>query len=362
VEHTGTIDRGHYVAFVQAEDQRWYRLDDHNPPREVSFVGEVALANAYLLFFLRLGPSAAPQQATPPQASAPPVGHPGPSVVQRTTTGRTTTMPPPAPRKSPSPSPSPTQSPPASSVVPSSGHQREERIRCLREGQGINWDESELRCVVYNRQVAEGSHRYVVLVDVFPAGETKPTPHVLKITKPVVTARLGIRHDDNAALTELLKAELRMQVEAYRLAERWNALGISPKPIRFNPVYVVQLKRQPPQVGLLEPFLAGAYVKHNDNAGGVFTPVERRERETPQAFSHFTFVATEGRRLVCDIQGVGDVYTDPQIHTYPREAFPVPGNNGLAGMRDFFLTHRCNPLCFAFLKKLDEEKATSPLK
>ncbi len=88
-----------------------------------------------------------------------------------------------------------------------------------------------------------------VLVDVFPADETKPTPHVLKITKPVVTARLGIKHDDNAALTELLKAEVRMPVEAYRLAERWNALGISPKPIRFNPVYVVQLKRQPPQVG-----------------------------------------------------------------------------------------------------------------
>ena len=32
-------------------------------------------------------------------------------------------------------------------------------------------------------------------------------------------------------------------------------------------------------------------------------------RNTPQAFSHFTHYASNGTLLICDIQGVGDLYT-----------------------------------------------------
>jgi len=47
-------------------------------------------------------------------------------------------------------------------------------------------------------------------------------------------------------------------------------------------------------------------------------PIVRRvrrggDRNTPQAFSHFTYVASNGEHLVTDIQGVGDMYTDPQV-------------------------------------------------
>lgn len=38
-------------------------------------------------------------------------------------------------------------------------------------------------------------------------------------------------------------------------------------------------------------------------------------RHTPQAFSHFTFERSGHELIVVDIQGVGDLYTDPQIHT-----------------------------------------------
>lgn len=34
-----------------------------------------------------------------------------------------------------------------------------------------------------------------------------------------------------------------------------------------------------------------------------------------KAFSHFTFEASCHQLIVVDIQGVGDLYTDPQIHT-----------------------------------------------
>ena len=38
-------------------------------------------------------------------------------------------------------------------------------------------------------------------------------------------------------------------------------------------------------------------------------------RNTPQAFSHFTYELSQHSLLICDIQGVGDMYTDPQVHT-----------------------------------------------
>ncbi len=33
------------------------------------------------------------------------------------------------------------------------------------------------------------------------------------------------------------------------------------------------------------------------------------ERNTPQAFSHFTYEASGKQMLLCDVQGVGDMYT-----------------------------------------------------
>ena len=51
-----------------------------------------------------------------------------------------------------------------------------------------------------------------------------------------------------------------------------------------------------------------------------------------------------GRLLVVDIQGVGDLFTDPQIHTPDGRHFG-DGNLGLRGFALFFRTHACNALC-----------------
>lgn len=45
-----------------------------------------------------------------------------------------------------------------------------------------------------------------------------------------------------------------------------------------------------------------------------------------------------------DIQGVGDLYTDPAVHSMDHQGFGS-GNMGPEGMLNFFLTHRCTPLC-----------------
>lgn len=61
------------------------------------------------------------------------------------------------------------------------------------------------------------------------------------------------------------------------------------------------------------------FVKHNSNAGYVETG---NSRATPQAFSAHSFYASGGRVMVVDIQGVGDLYTDPQVHQYTHSTTP----------------------------------------
>ena len=84
----------------------------------------------------------------------------------------------------------------------------------------------------------------------------------------------------------------------------------------------------------------------------IFTPFE-----VAQAFSHFTYLASWRRRLVCDLQGVYDeernmlLFSDPVIHYHNDDKYRkhVHGNtdHGKKGMAKFFDTHHehCGHLC-----------------
>ena len=76
--------------------------------------------------------------------------------------------------------------------------------------------------------------------------------------------------------------------------------------------------------------------------------------ELPQCFSHFSFVHSRGKQLVCDLQGVwnandGFVLTDPVIHyvstTGSRRHKNGGTDKGAQGVLSFFKTHECGPLC-----------------
>jgi hypothetical protein len=149
---------------------------------------------------------------------------------------------------------------------------------------------------------------------------------------------------------------------------------------------------------LVEPELDGKFTKWNNNAGDVRRPTKNKKQESkavdfgiieesdedddddddgddyyssgggrddgglatieiddiPQAFSHFTYEYSNGKKLVCDLQGVwnaddGFVLTDPVIHHVSSKEGRKHRNGatdkGFEGVEKFFTSHECNALC-----------------
>ena len=143
------------------------------------------------------------------------------------------------------------------------------------------------------------------------------------------------------ASTGTLEADVQMQMRAKWYSAAFNARGV-PKPVDFVSCEMIEIKRDPdPAVFAVESFVEGEFTKYSSNGGYVTDEVLR---STPHAFSHFTFERSDGREVVVDIQGVGDLYTDPQIHSLDGEGFGR-GNMGTRGITLFFASHRCNGIC-----------------
>ncbi|XP_066131992.1 eukaryotic elongation factor 2 kinase isoform X1 [Saccopteryx bilineata] len=135
--------------------------------------------------------------------------------------------------------------------------------------------------------------------------------------------------------------DVRLQMEAKLWGEEYNRHK-PPKQVDIMQMCVLELKdRVGGPLFHLEHYIEGKYIKYNSNSGFVR---DENVRLTPQAFSHFTFERSGHQLIVVDIQGVGDLYTDPQIHTEKGTDFG-DGNLGVRGMALFFYSHACNQIC-----------------
>ncbi|KAI1135613.1 hypothetical protein F5Y05DRAFT_393956 [Hypoxylon sp. FL0543] len=97
----------------------------------------------------------------------------------------------------------------------------------------------------------------------------------------------------------------------------------------------------------LEPYIDGTYIKYNNNSGYVNEDIpDDPFNHAAQAFSHFTFERSWGRFLVDDLQGVGNLLTDPGIQTKDENRFKLCDTNlHESGFKFFLATHKCNFLC-----------------
>ncbi|KAJ8318097.1 hypothetical protein KUTeg_003188 [Tegillarca granosa] len=134
--------------------------------------------------------------------------------------------------------------------------------------------------------------------------------------------------------------DVKLQMDAKVWGEEYNRHN-PPKKVDIFQMYILEFKnRKGSPLYHLEHFIEGNYVKYNSNSGFV----DESSRYTPQAFSHFTFERSGHQLIVVDIQGVGDLYTDPQIHTIDGKEYN-DGNLGAKGMALFFHSHICNEIC-----------------
>lgn len=135
--------------------------------------------------------------------------------------------------------------------------------------------------------------------------------------------------------------DAQVQMDAKLLAEIYNRHN-PPKKIDMFQVAILEFKQRADKpLYHLEHFIDGKYIKYNSNSGFV---EDVHVRNTPQAFSHFTFECSNHELIVVDVQGVGDLYTDPQIHTVAGTEYGE-GNLGIKGFALFFSTHVCNDVC-----------------
>ena len=187
----------------------------------------------------------------------------------------------------------------------------------------------------------------------------------------------------------------KMQAKAENLAKAFNARLRPYRPewqvhfIQCVVYFVVDERYDGDTYILCEDELEGVFTKWNNNGGSKRDVVPSREKragagagagaglgaimegsedesdetddesdgdedsflnQVPQCFSHFTHAHTNGRNLVCDIQGVwnkfdGFTLTDPVFHDSTEKHKYGPTDKGEEGIRKFFETHTCGGLC-----------------
>lgn len=145
--------------------------------------------------------------------------------------------------------------------------------------------------------------------------------------------------DTSTTAKQNVRNDIMLQYEAQYWAQKYNEQN-PPKTIHFLRAYAIEFPdRDGSPWFAVERFITGTdsygagYTKHNTNSG--FVDHELR-RVTPQIFSAYTFYASSGHRLVADIQGIGDLYTDPQVLSSDYRF--GDGDLGPRGMA-FFMTH-----------------------
>ncbi|ETW04996.1 hypothetical protein, variant 3 [Aphanomyces invadans] len=227
----------------------------------------------------------------------------------------------------------------------------EEAIRHTFNYETRRWETSKVCVILDETPFAKGSLRLVYhmhLADGESIDKSSPTSHV---------AKLAIDPDEDP---QTYFRDIELQAHCGHYADLYNAHA-PPKRVQFIQAWVVELTKRHGALCAVERYIPGDYRKHNNNFGSV----SEEDRNTPQAFSHFTYEASHHELLAVDIQGVGDMYTDPQIHTLNRGDFGK-GNLGVLGFKKFLATHRCNPIC-AYLKlppvnpKVNAEVGTVPV-
>ena len=152
------------------------------------------------------------------------------------------------------------------------------------------------------------------------------------------------------------KVDLEVSAKAEEMAKRFNKLSSTDRPIHFRKPLAMKVDgttfsghstcREGEWV-IAESFLHGDYIKWTSNAGYV-NEAQMGGGGSLAAFSHWSWVETGGKLIICDLQGVKDRprgywLTDPAINSSSQTYGQTDMGN--AGIHLFFKTHKCGAIC-----------------
>uniref|UniRef100_A0A672JR38 non-specific serine/threonine protein kinase n=1 Tax=Salarias fasciatus TaxID=181472 RepID=A0A672JR38_SALFA len=172
--------------------------------------------------------------------------------------------------------------------------------------------------------------------------------YIVKSFLPEVVQTWQSIYKDDTVLHLCLR-EIQQQRAAQKLTFAFNQ--IRPKAIPYSPRFLEVFLLYCHSAGqwfAIEECITGEFRKFNNNNGDEIVPTNLLE-ETMLAFSHWTYEYTRGELLVLDLQGVGEILTDPSvIKSGEKGSYDMifgPANLGDDAIRNFRAKHHCNSCC-----------------
>ena len=168
------------------------------------------------------------------------------------------------------------------------------------------------------------------------------------ITKTTITDALA------SSVAVHARKQVQMHAVARHLTQRFAAKVPASfgKVFKYNKVYYTEFNSEPVTV---EEFVEGKFSKYINNDGRCVTPsndASEEEEETyakAQCLVHYTYIMSEKKLMILDIQGAGYSLYDPEIATVDiqdgDEIYFCCGNLSSQGIEKFLSNHSCNKYC-----------------
>ena len=168
------------------------------------------------------------------------------------------------------------------------------------------------------------------------------------ITKTTITDALA------SSVAVHARKQVQMHAVAWHLTQRFAAKVPASfgKVFKYNKVYYTEFNSEPVTV---EEFVEGKFSKYINNDGRCVTPSNDASEEEEEIYAkaqclvHYTYIMSEKKLMILDIQEAGYSLYDPEIATVDiqdgDEIYFCCGNLSSQGIEKFLSNHSCNKYC-----------------
>lgn len=131
--------------------------------------------------------------------------------------------------------------------------------------------------------------------------------------------------------------------------------------LHYQDIYLGKLNQE---FVTIEKYIPGSFIKYMNNTEQLCVDGGNEYAQKAECLSHFSFIKSQGKLMVMDIQGCGEKLYDPEIASsdliQEGEVLFCAGNLSRKAIDNFIIMHTCNKYCkmlkLGELKLRDEEQ------